>query len=313
MATIWTFLTHAANTNPRRVTVSEFSNVHTSPTWDDAASTRWLAHLDAREAPLTPVLDALFVRADLRPGETVLDVGCGAGPSTLEAARRINPGRVLGVDVSPGMIEVGRERAGELPIDWMVADVETARLTPAGYDAVISRFGVMFFADPVRAFANLATACRPTGRLAIAVWPRRGESPFFARPLQVLTTTFERLGIDIELPPDDLGPFALGDRDRTTRLLGAAGWDDIDITQDDRPLYPGGPGATDEQVADFFVSFGPLKLMLEHQPTDVMEAVRSDLSAAVTGWRDDVGVGLPGGVLIVSARPRPAVQIVPSP
>ncbi len=289
--------------------MTEFSSMQAGPTWDDAASERWLAQLDARETPLAPVLDALFVRADLQPGETVLDVGCGAGPSTLEAARRVNPGRVTGVDISPGLIEVGVGRTGDLPIDWMVADVETARLAPAAYDVVISRFGVMFFADPTRAFGNLAAACRPDGRLVVAIWPRRGQSEFFARPLQVLTATFDRLGIDAEALPDDRGPFALGDRDRTTQMLTTAGWDDIEITQDDRPLYLGGPGATDEQAADFCVSFGPVNAMLANRSADVVEAVRSDLLTAVAQWRDEIGVGLPGGELIVSARPKPLIQM----
>jgi SAM-dependent methyltransferase len=284
------------------VTVTEFSNATADPGWDDAASERWLAQLDVREAPLAPVLDALFDRADLQRGETVLDVGCGAGPSTLEAARRVSPGRVTGVDFSSGLIEAARSRAADLPIDWMVADAQTAEFARAAYDVVISRFGVMFFTDPERAFANLAGACRPDGRLVVAVWPIRGRSAFFARPLDVLSLTFQRLGIKARLPPDDRGPFALGDRDRTTRMLRAAGWVDVDISSDERPLYLGGPGATDEQAAHFCLSFGPVNIMLADQPEDVREAVRRDLLAALPDWRDDVGIGLPGGVMLVSAR-----------
>lgn len=284
--------------------MTEFSDGPAATTWDEAASERWLAQLEVRERPLLPVIDLLMARAALQPGESVLDVGCGAGPSTLEAARRVGPGRVTGIDLSAGLVEAARRRAGELDIDWVVADVQTARLPASAYDVVISRFGVMFFADPLRAFANLATACRPGGRLVVAVWPLRGETAFFARPLAVVSGTLSRLGLDVPPLPDDRGPFSLGNVGLTRELLTAAGWDQIEITQDQRLLYPAGPEGSDDEVVDFCLTVGPTGLVLEGQPAEVLAAARQDLLAACAGWRTSAGVGLPGGVLVVSARPR---------
>jgi len=271
--------------------------------WDEESTRNWLAHRDVRETPLLPVLDALMEAAHLQPGERVLDVGCGAGPTTVVAARAVGAaGHVLGVDVAPAMVEAARARFDDASISWLVADAEQHPFEAGSFDVVLSRFGVMFFADPARAFANLASACRVGGRLVVAVWPLRDRSAFFARPLDVIVGAGKRLGVTLALPPVDGGPFALGDPDRLRQLLTAAGWSDVAIVEDQRPLYLGGPGASDEQAAAFVVNFGFERLILTGQPAEVLAAVRHDLGAALHQWRDDVGVGLPGGFLLVSAR-----------
>lgn len=271
--------------------------------WDDSSAERWLTQLEAREASLAPVLHALLEAAALQPGERVLDVGCGAGPSTLAAAERVGPdGRVTGVDIWPGMIEAARQRAGAEPIDWLAADAEDHPFAAASFDVVISRFGVMFFADPRRAFANLATACRSGGRLVAAVWPVRDRSAYFARPLEVLLQTGQRLGMSLELPPADGGPFSLGDPTRTRDLLSAAGWVDVDLTPDHRALFLSGPGGSDEEAVDFVLTLGPARTAVENQPVEVVDVLRAALLEAMAGWREDHGVGLPGNFLVVTAR-----------
>ena len=272
--------------------------------WEEEQSRRWLAHLELREAPLLPVLDALLDRSGLAPGERVLDVGCGAGPTTGAAARLVGPsGRVTGVDVSPAMIAAARNHVGDDGVDWLVADAARHTFAPQSYDVVISRFGVMFFADPVAAFANLAAACRAGGRAVFAVWPLRDRSDFFSRPLDVLAATFRRLGVPLVLPPPDRGPFALGAPEQLRETLTAAGWSDVEIVADEQPLYLGGAGATNQQALDFVTELGPTRTALEGQPSDLVAAVRADLLAAFDSWRDAIGVALSGGVLYVSARP----------
>lgn len=272
-------------------------------TWDEVTSQRWLAQLDVREATVAPVLEALLHAADLRPDERVLDVGCGAGPTTLAAAARVGAsGTVTGADISPAMIEAARTRSPDAQVDWLVADAEQHPFPVGSYDVVISRFGVMFFADPLRAFSNLAAACRAGGRLVVAVWPVRDRSDFFSRPLEVLIKTGERLGRPLPLPPTDGGPFSLGDPDRLSRLLTDAGWRDVTVEIDQRLLYLSGPGASDEQAVDYVLDLGPARLALADQPAELVQAARTDLQRALRDWRDDVGVGLPAGFLIVSAR-----------
>ncbi|HYP44764.1 MAG TPA: class I SAM-dependent methyltransferase [Propionibacteriaceae bacterium] len=272
-------------------------------TWDEETSRHWLAEVNAREALLVPVLEALMEAAELSTGERVLDVGCGAGTTTLAAAVRVGPqGVVTGVDISPAMIAAARERAADEQVDWLVADAEQHRFPAGSYDAVISRFGVMFFADPLRAFRNLAAACREGGRLVVVVWPLRDRSDFFTRPLQVLVGTGQRLGRALPLPPVNRGPFSLGDPERLHRLLSDAGWRDITIDLDQRKLYLGGPGASVEQAVDFVLDLGPAQMALGEQPAELVDTARSDLARALLGWKDDVGFGLPGGFLVVSAR-----------
>src|SRR5262249_13867713 len=150
---------------------------------------RWIRQAPGLERQLAPVSDLLLEAARLRAGESVLDVGCGTGPTTIAAARMVGPrGRVGGLDVAGAMLgaaATAASRAGgdAAPIEWIEADAVT--WTPDGppRDVVISRFGVMFFSDPGAAFANLARATRANGRLAFASWQRRDDSATFAVPL----------------------------------------------------------------------------------------------------------------------------------
>jgi SAM-dependent methyltransferase len=252
---------------------------------------------------MAPVLEALLERAGLEPGVRVLDVGCGAGPSTVEAARRVAPGgRVIGVDISPAMIEAARRRTGDLEIDWLVADAESYPFEPGSVDVVLSRFGVMFFSDSVRAFSNLAAACREGGRLAMAVWPERDQSEFFAEPLRIVLATMDRLGVSYERPSPDVPPFSFGNTSRLRETLASAGWSQAQIEQDQRLLYVGGPGATAEEAAESFLDVGPVAGALQGQPPEVLAAARNDLREELGSRADGNGVGLRGGFLVVSAR-----------
>jgi ubiquinone/menaquinone biosynthesis C-methylase UbiE len=141
------------------------------PAWDEERVAWWLATADARERRLQPVSEALFARASLQPGERVLDVGVGSGPTTGQAWEAVRPdGSVTGIDIAPPMITAARQRVTASEIEWIVGDAASYDFAPKTYDAVISRFGVMFFTDPVAAFRNLGEATRPGGRLIVSVW-----------------------------------------------------------------------------------------------------------------------------------------------
>jgi len=136
------------------------------PVWNEDRAAWWLANADARERQLQPVSDALFERASLQPGERVLDVGVGSGPTTGQAWEAVRPdGSVTGIDIAAPMINAARQRVAAPEIEWIVGDAAAYDFPPKTYDAVISRFGVMFFVDPPAAFRNLCQATRPGGRL----------------------------------------------------------------------------------------------------------------------------------------------------
>jgi len=175
--------------------------------------------------------ERLQAATGIRAGERVLDIGCGAGQTTREAARAAAPGEVLGVDVSPAALARARELTAADGLDnvaYLECDAQTHRFDRERFDVAISRFGVMFFADPVAAFANLAPALRSGGRIVLLVWQPREANAWAA-------VIDHALGIRSEA--DDA--FSLGDPSGTERILARAGFDGIRFEDVDEPIFFG--------------------------------------------------------------------------
>jgi SAM-dependent methyltransferase len=178
-------------------------------------------------------------RLALAPGQRVLDIGCGAGPTTVELARRVAPGgAVVGIDISPSMIERARDRARDehVDVEFVVGDAQVHDLGEGTFDAAYSRFGVMFFADPVAAFTNIHRALRDGGRLAFACWQAMAANEWMRVPGEAVT-----LVTGVAPPPrrDEPGPFLLSDPARTEQILEAAGFRSIEITPESGHLDVG--------------------------------------------------------------------------
>ena len=271
-------------------------------TWAGERAARWLRQAAGLERQMAPVSDVLFAAAALRPGEQVLDVGCGTGPTTRQAAAAVGrDGRVTGIDVSPDLLEAAA--ATGAPVDWVLADVTTWSPPAGAYDVVLSRFGVMFFDDPHTAFAHLAEATRPGGRLAIAVWGARTESPLFTVPLQAALGVLAARGIP---EPDGLspheGPFSLHDPAATARLLDEAGWTDVRSAEHLLPL-PFGGGLDPAAAAELAADFGPTRLAVEPLDAVGRTAALAAMTSAFADHVDERGhVLLDGFVRVVTAR-----------
>lgn len=268
-----------------------------SDLWTPERVARWLQQSEGIERQLAPASAVLLDTAALQPGERLLDVGCGTGPTTRDAAAAVGPsGRVTGLDISADMIEAARSVSPE-SIDWIVADVATWDPPPGAWDVVISRFGVMFFADPATAFANLARATAPGGRLAIATWSHRTANELFEVPLHAALAIVDR-----QPPEPDEGPFSLHDADAIAALLEGAGWSEPDTAAHDLAVSFAG-GVPPDEAARAAVDFGPTRVMLEGADHATRRAAVDAIAAVLHDHTDADGhVVLGGRVLVTTAR-----------
>ena len=200
--------------------------------WNGAAGRAWVEAQDITDRVFAPVQDVLVDAVMASSPRAVLDVGCGTGSTTVAVARRLEAnGRATGVDISEAMLAAARARAERerVAATFIRADAQEHAFETAAFEAIMSRFGVMFFDDPVRAFTNLRRAAADGGALRLIVWRSPADNPFM--------TTAERAAAPLlpNLPPRDPdapGQFAFASRDRVRAILESSGWSDVDV----RPL-----------------------------------------------------------------------------
>jgi SAM-dependent methyltransferase len=243
--------------------------------WAGEMGIKWLTHIGRFEGMIAPIGDALLARAAIAPGERVIDLGCGGGLTSLAAAQATGPeGAVLGLDISPDLIEEARRRAeGHANVSFICADAASVALEGAPYDRLISRFGSMFFAEPYAAFTNLHGLIKPGGRIDLAIWAAPRDNPWMMELMGVA-----RSHIDIPSPdPRAPGPFAFADLDYVRDILAHAGFSapDIEAYQGEQAI--GGPGATPDAAADFALASMAIGRALAEAGDDVLARARADL------------------------------------
>jgi SAM-dependent methyltransferase len=240
--------------------------------------------------------ERLRAAAAIRPGEDVLDIGCGAGQTTREAACAATPGRVLGVDVSHLALERARELTAAEDLDnvtYEQGDAEVHRFEPERFDVAISRFGVMFFSDPVAAFANIARALRRRARLVLLVWQRRERNEWDV-------AIDDALGA---LPPSPTGePFSLGDPVVTQAILEHAGFDAVRFADIHEPMFFGGDVS---EALDWVRGFQSVRDALAGlDPAAQKHAVDRVRTTLAAHHSADRGVVVDSRAWLVSARRR---------
>lgn len=271
--------------------------------WNETAGPKWVALQDLLDAQIGELGVAAIDAAGIAPGHDVLDIGCGCGQSTLEIARRIGPdGSVLGVDISAPMLQRAAKQAAEAGLSqasFRNADAQTHTFAEASADHVFSRFGVMFFADPPGAFANLRNALRPSGRLTFLCWQPITENPWMLTPLLAAA---DHIPLPSPPAPGAPGPFAFANPDFVREILERAGFTEIVFDSLRRSVIVGGGGDVDRAV-DFVLQMGPTGAALRDADADVLPRVREAVRAALEPFATEDGIRMDAAAWIVSARP----------
>jgi len=269
--------------------------------WNEVAGPRWVARAQIQESRNLEVAHILQEAAAPKPGERVLDIGCGTGATTIPFAAAVGPGgTITGADISEPMLAQCRQniaQSGATNIEILLADAQVHPFAPAGYDLVISRFGVMFFANPYAAFANLFKGLKRGGRLCMAVWSTLDDNVHWKIPYEIAV---KHLGRPAPGDPNAPGPMAFRDPARFRDILAKAGFADISIEK--RQFHIA--GRTPLVEAEHSSGAGPAWRLMEEKeaPEDVRQAIVAETAAAFAPYVTRAGIRLPGNILLAQAK-----------
>lgn len=276
-------------------------NAEQARAWDGAEGEHWTTHEERYDAALQGYRRDFLAAAAIRPGDGVLDVGCGTGQTTRDAARAATAGTALGIDLSARMIRRAAERAaaeGLTNATFVQGDAQIHPFPEAGFDAVISRTGAMFFGDRTAAFTNLARALRPGGRLTLLAWQSLDRNEW-------LTVVRDRLaaGRDLPAPPPEApSPFGLSEPALVEPCLAAAGFTGIRFEAVEAPFHA---GANADDATAFLAGTGAGQGLLGGLDEPRRAAALADLRAAMAAHETPGGVLLGSRAWLITAAKAP--------
>jgi SAM-dependent methyltransferase len=274
------------------------SNSEQRRAWDGNEGEYWAEHADWFDQTIAEHHRRLMSAAAIGRHERILDIGCGAGQTTLDAARAATSGSALGLDLSSQLIARAQQRAateGVANATFVQADVQVHPFEPAAFDIAISRTGAMFFGDPVAAFTNVAGAVVPGGRLALVAWQELAANEWLAQISGALAAGRDRPAP----PPGAPGPFALSDPDRVRTVLSAAGFAEVSLEASVADMWFG----TDPDHAHRMV-IGLMGWMLDGLDADDRAAARDALHRTLEAHRAPDGVRFGSAAWIIRATRR---------
>jgi SAM-dependent methyltransferase len=261
--------------------------------WNGPGGQRWVESRDRLEQNMAHITQALFALVAPQLGERVLDVGCGCGRTTAALQERTGA-PALGLDVSLPMVTVAQQQARP-GLAFVHGDAATYALTPT-YDLLFSRFGVMFFADPIAAFTHLRTALAPNGRVVFVCWRALALNVWASLPLAAAR---ELLPPQPPVDPQAPGPFAFADRERLKGILASAGFREVTVEPHDTVMRM---GDTLEDAARDATILGPLARLTTDLPAATLADIRTRIAAAYAPFVMPGGVEPTAAVWLVTAR-----------
>ncbi|MDA8585126.1 methyltransferase domain-containing protein [Rhodobacteraceae bacterium] len=279
--------------------VSQGPNAEEAAYWSTKGRS-WIEHEAVQDHLLRPVTDTLLELTQFQPGQRVLDIGCGTGAHALAVAEKVGPsGEVLALDISQPLLErAGQRFAGAgAPVQTYLGDAQVADV-PGEFEIATSRFGVMFFADPAVAFANIAGALRSGGRMVFAAWAPVSVNPWWRLPITIAQA---RLGTPPPNKPNAPGPMGLADVTYLEGQLSGAGFTDFAVTPTTITLgATGGPA----DMAALSIQVGPaarLIRLFDARQADVA-AIEDGLTRAYEDYVDDGAFAMPATLNIIDVR-----------
>ncbi|AOJ34799.1 class I SAM-dependent methyltransferase [Burkholderia metallica] len=268
-----------------------------SALWNGPSGRAWVDTQATIDRMFEPLARLIVEAAATSGARSVLDVGCGTGAVTLAIARRLGAhARCTGIDISAPMIDVAQARAERSGTHarFVCADAQTHVFEPASVDLIVSRFGVMFFDDPVRAFANLRDTARPNARMRFVAWRGAPDNPFMTVAEQAAAPLLPNLPAR---RPGAPGQFAFGDRRRIASVLSDSGWADITIEPVDLPC-----ALPESALDDYITRLGPVGLALLEVDDATRRRVVDAMRAAFEPYVDGADVRFDAGCWLVTAR-----------
>lgn len=278
---------------------TESPNAPQAEFWNGPLTRAWARQHERIDARFAPILERLLARAAPQPGESVLDIGCGSGTSTIALAGRVGPGgRVLGVDIAAESVAVAQRRiaaAGLAQAEVALADAATHPFPPGRFDLLVSRFGVMFFLEPVAAFTHLRAALRPGARVVLAAFRTAAENRWTSGAAAAVR---DLVPFPPPPGPEEPGQFAFADPARVERILHDAGFSAVALASEDLPMCLGSDAT---EAADFAMTLGQVSRVLQDAPDPLREAVRDRLRAFYRAAEGPDGVVMPAAIWLVTA------------
>ena len=279
----------------------EDKNIKQKQFWSGAGGDVWVDKQREMDIMLNPLGERAIQGLDLSGERKILDIGCGCGATTLEIAKIVNQGEVIGVDISEPMLERATKTASDMMLtntSFQVKDVQVDEMPRSYFDVAFSRFGVMFFEDPFEAFKNINHSLKDNGQLSFVCWQHASLNPWQSLSIQVIKEF-----LDLPAPaPKSPGPFAFEDKSYINEILTESGFRDIEIkdNQEDIVMFS---GKSIREACEDYLTINPVVTeMLKNSPTELREEILEALIGKFSDFHNNEGLLFPSATWIVTAK-----------